>query len=140
MYGTLNSRVWPEFHFALGDSISLACIAATMWRVIHWEDTAHRILNTKFLVVIGTLSYSLYIWQQIFLNAEASYWVNVFPQNLVLAFATAAASYYLVESPILRWRATVVKWIRARRGRAAAGEGTLSVTRAEQEVANQVSA
>jgi peptidoglycan/LPS O-acetylase OafA/YrhL len=137
MYSTLNSRLWPEFHFALGDSISLLCIAATMWRVIHWQDAAHRLLNTKILIVIGTLSYSLYIWQQIFLNAESTDWVNAFPQNLVLAFLTAGASYYLVESPILRWRASVVASIRMKRGPQAAAK---SITRTEQEVANQVSA
>jgi peptidoglycan/LPS O-acetylase OafA/YrhL len=136
MYGTLSSHVWPKFHFAIGDSISLLCIAATIWRVIHWQDAAHRLLNMKFLVFIGTLSYSLYIWQQIFLNAESDYWMNAFPQNLVLAFLTAAASYYLVESPILRWRARVVNWIRERHS----VNGKSSGAQTAQSVADQVSA
>lgn len=137
MYGTLNSRAWPEFHFALGDSISLICIALTIWRVIHWQDAAHRFLNWKALVVIGTLSYSLYIWQQIFLNAGSSYWINAFPQNLVLAFLTAAASYYLVESPILRGRAHVVNWIRRRK--TARAEAVTGVNASMGEMTDRVS-
>jgi peptidoglycan/LPS O-acetylase OafA/YrhL len=135
MYGTLSSHAWPEFHFALGDTISLFCIAATIWRVIHWQDSAHRLLNTRALVFIGALSYSLYIWQQIYLNAGSDYWINAFPQNLGLAFLTAAASYYLVERPILRWRAHVVDWIRERRAERGAGE-----LHKQQDVADHVSA
>jgi peptidoglycan/LPS O-acetylase OafA/YrhL len=151
MYGTLNSRLWPKFHFALGDSISLVCIAATIWRVIHIEDIASRFLNTKTLVVIGTLSYSLYIWQQLFLNAGSTYWINAFPQNLIFAFLAAAASYYLVESPVLRLRTRLVTWMQKR---AHAGEGMpqdapdpatveqgiTDQELANQDVANQVSA
>jgi peptidoglycan/LPS O-acetylase OafA/YrhL len=40
------------------------------------------------------LSYSLYLWQQLAVALTAS-----FPAALVLAFAVATASYYLIESP-----------------------------------------
>jgi peptidoglycan/LPS O-acetylase OafA/YrhL len=138
MYGTLSSHAWPEFYFAAGDSISLVCIAASIWRVIHWQDIAHRLLNMKVLVFIGGLSYSLYIWQQIFLNAGSDYWMNAFPQNLVLAFAAALASYYLVERPILRRRTRVVNWLDGRH--AVRAEGALSHASTVENVADQVSA
>ena len=54
---------------------------------------------------IGTLSYSLYLWQQPFLNRHSDAWFAAFPLNVGLAFAAALVSYYLVERPVLSWRA-----------------------------------
>ena len=99
MYATLQSNLWPKFHFAIGDTISLLCIAATIWRVISWQDWATRILNSRIFVFVGVLSYSLYVWQQIFLDETGRFWINRFPQNLVAAFITAVLSYYVVETP-----------------------------------------
>jgi len=42
------------------------------------------------------------LWQQLFLNPFRRNWTAGFPQNLVLAFLVATASYYLIESPFLR--------------------------------------
>ena len=66
-------------------------------------------LNFSVIKWIGRLSYSLYMWQQLFLVPAAiatdvpvlNSWVIRFPQNLILAFCTAVASYYLVEKPFL---------------------------------------
>lgn len=104
MYSTLETHLWPKFHFAIGNTISLFCIAATVWRVISWQDWTTRILNSRVFVFVGVLSYSLYVWQQIFLDESGKLWINRFPQNIVLAFATATISYYAVEQPFLRLR------------------------------------
>ena len=61
-------------------------------------------LNWKPLAFVGTLSYSLYLWQQLFLNRTSGAAIAGFPLNLVLAFAAAATSFYLVEQPALRLR------------------------------------
>lgn len=64
-----------------------------------------RILNTRFLVKTGVLSYSLYIWQQLFTHNQP--WKNAFPYadnivlNLILLVAVASASYYLYEKKFL---------------------------------------
>jgi peptidoglycan/LPS O-acetylase OafA/YrhL len=55
-------------------------------------------------VWIGVGSYSLYLWQQPFLNRENPSLLTAFPQNLVLAALAAAAMYFLVERPSLRLR------------------------------------
>lgn len=65
-----------------------------------------RILNNRILVFIGVLSYSLYIWQQFFLQKAAtvtSSWKQ-YPMNIVLVFITATCSYYLLEQPFLQLR------------------------------------
>jgi peptidoglycan/LPS O-acetylase OafA/YrhL len=63
-----------------------------------------RLLNTRPLVFVGTLSYSIYLWQQIFLNRGSTSTISAFPLNLTLALMAALVSYYLVERPFLRWR------------------------------------
>ena len=62
------------------------------------------VLNWKPIAFVGVLSYSLYLWQQLFLNRDSTAWVNAFPQNLVLAVAAAMGSYLLLEKPLLKLR------------------------------------
>ena len=62
-----------------------------------------RILSNKILVYIGVLSYSLYIWQQLFDNSDT--WLiksNSVLVHVVVLFVVANASYYLYEKPFLK--------------------------------------
>jgi peptidoglycan/LPS O-acetylase OafA/YrhL len=80
-------------------------IAVLIHRSVHSpQDWAGRILNWKPVVFIGGLSYSLYLWQQLFLNRESGAWFNTYPQNLIGAVTLAMASYYAIERPMLRLR------------------------------------
>jgi len=65
-------------------------------------------LNSPILVWIGSLSYSLYIWQMPFLNP--AYKINP-AIAVLLAFAAASVSYYFWERPILKWSQN---WVRPR--------------------------
>jgi peptidoglycan/LPS O-acetylase OafA/YrhL len=80
---------WTLFNVCVGAGI-LWAIAAQPKALNHWIP-----------VWVGTLSYGLYIWQMPFMNPEAHLG---FPLNLMLAFAAASASYYLLEQPLLRVR------------------------------------
>ncbi len=63
---------------------------------------AGKLLNLAPLRFVGVLSYSLYLWQQLFLNRHSPSWVAAFPVNLLFAFGLAIGSYYIVERPFLR--------------------------------------
>ena len=75
------------------------------------QDLPGRFLNARPVVFVGVLSYSLYLWQQPFLNRHSSHAMAAFPLNIVFAFGAALASYYLIERPALRLRARIeVAW------------------------------
>lgn len=58
-------------------------------------------LNTKAMNFIGVLSYSLYLWQELFIY-DTQLFINKLPFNLIFLFGAALFSYYLVEKPFLK--------------------------------------
>jgi peptidoglycan/LPS O-acetylase OafA/YrhL len=61
-------------------------------------------LSHPWLVFMGKLSYSIYLWQQIFIFSKDPdwSWVRVFPIDLIFAMAAGVTSYYLIERPFLK--------------------------------------
>jgi peptidoglycan/LPS O-acetylase OafA/YrhL len=105
---TLVTRPW----FGLGIAMTLANvgIALTVHRCVSRPTSAvSAFLEHPILVRIGVLSYSLYLWQQLFLNRHSNAWINTFPVNLAFAFLVAALSYRLIERPFLRVSETLRK-------------------------------
>jgi peptidoglycan/LPS O-acetylase OafA/YrhL len=95
------TRPW----IGLGASMTLANLGIAL--IIHRcvsrpTDAVGTVLEHPILVRIGTLSYSLYLWQQLFLNRHSSSWINAFPVNVVFACVAAALSYRFIERPFLR--------------------------------------
>jgi peptidoglycan/LPS O-acetylase OafA/YrhL len=94
----------------VGIPILNVAVAALVARAVFLSDgTLGRLLNQRGLAFLGTLSYSLYLWQQVFMNRNSSQWWTAFPQNLLLAFVAALLSYRLVEKPCLQWREQIEK-------------------------------
>jgi peptidoglycan/LPS O-acetylase OafA/YrhL len=58
-------------------------------------------LNHAVVRHIGIVSYSLYLWQQLFTSDK----IPVLPLGFLFAFAAAEFSFWLVEKPSLRLRA-----------------------------------
>jgi peptidoglycan/LPS O-acetylase OafA/YrhL len=79
-------------------------ILATM---LHPSSWVSRFLELSPLRAIGRISYSLYIWQQLFwVNVDYGHWPIHFVQypalGILLAFLFAIGSYYLLEKPFIR--------------------------------------
>jgi peptidoglycan/LPS O-acetylase OafA/YrhL len=107
----LISRAWviqigwpvPQLFAHISTAIFDALVAVLIVEVTKYPP---RWLNNPVLVWIGSLSYSLYIWQMPFLNP--AYKIN--PAIAVtLAFMAASASYYFWERPILKLSQRLVK-------------------------------
>ncbi len=86
----------------VGTPIMLLAVALLVDWAIRTENWVTRQLNKPFVRYVGVLSYSLYLWQQLFLNRSSSQ--SIFPLNVVLAFLTALLFFYLVEKPTLGLR------------------------------------
>ena len=64
------------------------------------------ILESRFLSFIGTISYSLYLWQQLFLIKSSVYLNELgpfqrFPLNIVVVFVIAYCSHIFLEKPFI---------------------------------------
>jgi peptidoglycan/LPS O-acetylase OafA/YrhL len=82
-------------------SISFIGVAAFINFAVERENgLIGGLLNWAPMIWMGQLSYSLYLWQQIFCSRSKIPWVGHFPQNLIAAFAAAAISYYVLETPL----------------------------------------
>jgi peptidoglycan/LPS O-acetylase OafA/YrhL len=64
-----------------------------------------KLLNSKSLVLIGKMSYSIYLWQQLFYPPSifGNITITHFPFNFLLTFMIAYFSYRFVEKPVLAW-------------------------------------
>jgi peptidoglycan/LPS O-acetylase OafA/YrhL len=80
--------LWPVMHLSIAGLL------------LHVVQRPYWILNVSPVAWLGKISYSLYLWQQLF-----AYGQHNRPWYFVLfAVGLASASYYLVERPMLRMR------------------------------------
>ncbi len=61
-------------------------------------------LNNRLMLWLGKISFSLYLWQELFTGHEFHAWPEQVPGNLVCAMLAATASCYLIERPFLNLR------------------------------------
>jgi len=100
-----NRYMDPTAGWVLGTSVINLALAVLIHRCLYCSDGwIARALNWKPVAFAGVLSYSLYVWQQLFLNRNSAAWVSAFPQNLGLVVAAALGSYFLLEKPLLKLR------------------------------------
>jgi len=97
------------FIVPFGPTCMNAGILFLLLQSLYLPRGAYAFLNLRAVAFVGVLSYSLYIWQQMFcvpeglFGAASSRWTT-FPGCLVATFAVALASYYGLERPFLRLR------------------------------------
>jgi peptidoglycan/LPS O-acetylase OafA/YrhL len=90
---------------AVGESCLNTCIALILHYCIRYPDgRVGKFLNLRPIAYVGSLSYSLYLWQQLFFNRHESRAFASFPLNVALAFTCAVVSFHFVEKPFLRLR------------------------------------
>jgi len=111
-----------------GQSIMNFCILLTIDGCVRQPDSAvGRWLNHPLLCYIGVLSYSIYLWQEPFLDRTSTNWWNVFPLNLLCTATAALLSYYLVERPCLELRQRIGSHRARADGRAVPARATIDV-------------
>jgi peptidoglycan/LPS O-acetylase OafA/YrhL len=100
---SLNLPMRLRYEYSVAETLKNIGIALCIdWCIRFQSHATTRFLSARPMAFIGTLSYSLYLWQQPFINRKNPSVVTHFPINCVLAFGAALASYYLIEKPVLK--------------------------------------
>ncbi|MES2474703.1 MAG: acyltransferase [Verrucomicrobiota bacterium] len=103
---SLASHTRPDY--LVGQTVRNVGIALCLdWCLRNPASTVGRFLNLRFMIWLGGLSYSFYLWQQLFLNRNSSAIWCAFPLNIILALMFALISFHGIERPFLKVRA---KW------------------------------
>ena len=105
-----------------GSIMNVAIALCIFWSIDNAKSGIGRFLNLPLVSFVGVLSYSLYLWQQMFLNQWSQSRFSAFPINILLAITAALASYLLVEVPALRYRAALERKIELTKLPKTAGE------------------
>jgi peptidoglycan/LPS O-acetylase OafA/YrhL len=91
-------------YLAVGTGVANLLIAVSIERFVRYYSLGlARLLNARIAITVGTLSYSLYLWQQPWVHYDISR-LQVFPVNIALAGICATLSFNLIERPFLRLR------------------------------------
>lgn len=109
---TLNSdfAVIARFKGFLYTNVITGVLIACLIGINLFESRSFvfKLLNHKFVILIGKLSFSIYVWQQIFTFdvpwAKASWWLSSVTFNLSALFIVAYLSYNYYEKPFLKWK------------------------------------
>ncbi len=97
----LDDTIRGAYSLTIGLTLRNIVIMVLIFWSIQVDSWFSRFLNTKVMVQIGVISYSIYIWQQLFLSNISFSGQFKFPWNILILTAVAFASYYLLEKPIM---------------------------------------
>jgi len=90
--------------FLLGISPTLTALCVG-WVLIYLTETRNKVVyfvfNNRVIRHIGVLSYSLYLWQQLFMADR----LHLLPYGFLFLIGAAECSHWLVERPSFRLRA-----------------------------------
>ena len=70
------------------------------------ESLPGKVFNSRLVVHLGAISYSLYLWQELFIGFR-EFSVTITAIRVAAAFLLAEISYYFVEAPMLRMKRRV---------------------------------
>jgi peptidoglycan/LPS O-acetylase OafA/YrhL len=98
-----------EFRHGLLIAAAVAAVLVVSPVALEQRGAIARLLALRPLVWLGTISYGVYLWHwPIFLalNGERTGWsgLPLFAARCAATVAVAAASWWLIEQPIRRWR------------------------------------
>jgi peptidoglycan/LPS O-acetylase OafA/YrhL len=113
----LGARFQNYWEFPIGLTVcGIAISVFLLWCVRNPSSAVGRVLNSRPIAHIGVLSYSIYIWQTLFLNYDnkslfgpSLKLLYTFPFSWFAIFIIAEFSYNIVERPSLRLRNYLIK-------------------------------
>jgi len=109
----LFAAIWVLTHFfahmlAAKALVPLGFPFIILSTTLHPKSVLGRFLELRLLKFLGRISYSLYLWQQLFFNGDHPHAAGLlsvlqhWPVSLLSTLTCAVASYYLIERPFIR--------------------------------------
>jgi peptidoglycan/LPS O-acetylase OafA/YrhL len=98
------SFIWIPLGLTHGTIGNIFIATIMMYSIFGPTNRWYTLLNSKFFNYLGVLSYSIYLWQQVFLANTGSFFTSI-PTNLAGICIMALFSYYVVEKPFLKLKA-----------------------------------
>jgi peptidoglycan/LPS O-acetylase OafA/YrhL len=83
---------------------SLSILYLIIWLQSNSNSYFLKVLEFKWIKYVGTISFSLYLWQQLFLTPLNSTILGALPINIISVFLVAIFSYHIIERPFLNLR------------------------------------
>ena len=112
IFGIVGIDLHTHFILAFAGSYGLLTnisVALILLISVNFKDNFwYKFLNNKIVNYIGLLSYSIYIWQQLFFSPKIV-GISKFPMNLLYIFIIANISYFLIEKPFLKLKSRFIK-------------------------------
>jgi peptidoglycan/LPS O-acetylase OafA/YrhL len=108
---TFDFPLFSRLHYiqiSLNNALLPVCLAWLIGSSVHQSNFATKMLTMPPLLALGTISYSLYLWQQLFTAAPSLYISDSLLLIPPLMLIVATASYYLVERPFIKLGKAVV--------------------------------
>ena len=98
----MESRLGGFWRATYGTTFEAALVGIVIVGLYFQRDFwCARLLRTKPFVFVGTLSFSLYLWQQLFSDVNLPI-AHAFPLGILEALGAAMVSCFFIEAPFLR--------------------------------------
>lgn len=107
---------WKRAHLISPSLENFGIALCLLWCLSYPNGRVGRMLNARGLIFLGQMSYSIYLWQQLFTDYRGTSLLSTFPVNVGLIAVTALVSFFLVERPSLKLRGWLEKKIFATLG------------------------
>ncbi len=109
----LSASHLPQAFVSIGTALFLS---SSVSLIEYAPSFIRRVFNNRYLGSLGSMSFSVYLWQQPFAKMAMTYSSHIVrPLLLVLALAVAVVSFYTVERPSRRWLNKVIASTSSRR-------------------------
>ena len=103
--------LYPSISYTFGYTLKTLGIALVIdWALRVPETRIARVLSLRPVVYVGTISYSLYLWQQPFLDPHTGP-ASLTPLKALAALTVGVLAHYAIEKPALLQREKIARLI-----------------------------
>lgn len=103
-YEAFATTFFGSYGLVTNISIGFIILVSISFKNTYW----YKILNSTPFDYFGRISYSIYLWQQLFFSPNIQ-GISKFPNNIIIILIVANLSYYLIERPFLSLKGRLVK-------------------------------